>query len=184
MRAVTEKEKMISGALYRPGDPELVADRQRAQTLMRQYNATIVGEDTVRGPILGKLLGSYGSGCSLRAPFYVDYGYNIHLGDDVFLNFGCTILDVCPVHIGAMTQIGPMSQIIAADHPRDAASRDAGLENGQPVTIGRNAWIGGNVMILPGVTVGDNAIIGAGAVVTRDVAPGATVVGNPARPIG
>ncbi|MEO0693655.1 MAG: sugar O-acetyltransferase [Pseudomonadota bacterium] len=181
---MTEKEKMISGVLYRPGDPELVADRRRAQALMRQYNATIVGEDAVRGPILDELLGSYGSGCGLRAPFYVDYGYNIHLGDDVFLNYGCTILDVCPVHIGAMTQIGPMSQIIAADHPRDPAARAAGLENGQPVTIGRNAWIGGNVIILPGVTVGDDAIIGAGAVVTRDVAPGATVVGNPARPIG
>ncbi|MEO0702118.1 MAG: sugar O-acetyltransferase [Pseudomonadota bacterium] len=181
---MTEKDKMISGALYRPGDPELVADRRRAQKLMQQYNATIVGDDTVRGPILNELLGRYGVGSGLRAPFYVDYGYNIHLGNHVFLNYGCTILDVCPVHIGEMTQIGPMSQIIAADHPRDAASRDAGLENGKPVTIGRNAWIGGNVMILPGVTVGNNAIIGAGAVVTRDVAPGATVVGNPARPIG
>lgn len=180
---MTEKEKMISGALYRPGDPELVADRRRAQELMRQYNATIVGEDVERADILDQLLGSYGARCGLRAPFYVDYGYNIHLGDEVFLNYGCTILDICPVHIGAMTQIGPMSQIIAADHPRDPAIRDLGLENGAPVTIGRNVWIGGNVMILPGVTVGDDATVGAGAVVTRDVPPGATVAGIPAKPI-
>ncbi|MEL6644617.1 MAG: sugar O-acetyltransferase [Pseudomonadota bacterium] len=174
---------MIAGELYRPGDAELAADRARAQGLMRQYNATIVGEHDLRVPILMELLGGIGPGSAIRSPFYVDYGYNIHIGRDVFLNYGCTILDVCEVRIGDRAQIGPMTQIIAADHPRDAATRDAGLENGKPVTIGRNAWIGGNATILPGVTVGDNAIIGAGAVVTRDVAPGVTVAGIPAKPI-
>ncbi|NNK65725.1 MAG: sugar O-acetyltransferase [Rhodobacteraceae bacterium] len=181
---MTEKDKMIAGELYRPGDPELVADRARAQELMRQYNGTIVGEDAVRAPTLDALLGSYGPGCGLRSPFYVDYGYNIHLGSDVFLNYGCVLLDVCPITIGDKTQIGPMVQILAADHPRDAESRDAGLENGAPIAIGRNVWIGGGALILPGVTIGDDAIIGAGAVVTRDVAPGATVAGIPAKPIG
>jgi maltose O-acetyltransferase len=101
----------------------------------------------------------------------------------VFLNFGCILLDVCPIRIGDKTQIGPHVQLLAADHPRDAAARDAGLENGRPVTIGRNVWIGGGALILPGVTVGDDAIVGAGAVVTRDVPAGATVAGNPARPL-
>ena len=174
---------MIAGGLYRPGDPELVADRARAQALMRDYNQTIVSDGALRRPILDKLLGGYGKGCALRAPIYVDYGYNIFLGADVFFNYGCVLLDVCPIRIGDKTQVGPMVQILTADHPRDAASRDAGLEFGRPVTIGRNVWIGGGALILPGVTVGDDAIIGAGAVVTRNVADGATVVGNPARVI-
>ena len=179
---MTEKEKMIRGELYRPGDPELVADRERAQRLMRDYNATIVGEDA-RGPIMDQLLGPRGQGVAIRAPFYVDYGYNITLGSDVFLNYGCVFLDVCPITVGDMTQIGPYVQVLTADHPRDAATRDAGLEFGRPIAIGRNVWIGGGAILLPGVTVGDDAVIGAGAVVTRDVAPGTTVAGSPARPL-
>lgn len=179
----TEKQKMIAGALYRPGDPELVADRARNQDLQRRYNATTVSESAARVEILDAWLGSYGEGCALRAPFYADYGYNLHLGSDVFLNYGCVVLDVCPVRIGDITQIGPYVQILTADHPRDAAARDAGLEFGRAITIGRNVWVGGGALILPGVTVGDDAIIGAGAVVTRDVAPGTTVAGNPARPL-
>ena len=179
----TDKEKMIAGELYLPGDPELAAERRRAQGLMAAYNKTIVG-DTSRIQILKDLLGDPGQGASIRTPFYVDYGSNIFLGKDVFFNYGCVVLDICPVTIGDMTQIGPMVQIISADHPREAEQRDLGLEIGKPVTIGRNVWIGGNAMILPGVTVGDDAIIGAGAIVTRDVAPGTTVVSSPARPIG
>jgi maltose O-acetyltransferase len=180
---LTEREKMIAGLNYRPGDPELAAARAKAQDLIRRYNATIVGENEIRGPILADLLGACGPGTAIRAPFHVDYGFNIFIGRDVFLNFGCVLLDVCPIRIGDKTQIGPHVQLLAADHPRDAAARDAGLENGRPVTIGRNVWIGGGALILPGVTVGDDAIVGAGAVVTRDVPAGATVAGNPARPL-
>lgn len=172
---------MIAGALYRAGDPELAAERARAQALMRDYNGTIVSDGARRALILDALLGSRGEECTLRAPFYVDYGYNIHLGRDVFLNYGCTLLDVCPIHIGDATQIGPMVQILTADHPRDPAVRAQGLENGRAIRIGANVWIGGGALILPGVTVGDHATIGAGAVVTRDVAEGVTVAGNPAR---
>lgn len=181
---MTEKQKMISGALYRPGDAELVADRARNQRLMAQYNATTVSDGALRGPLLGKWFGAVGHDCALRAPIFTDYGYNIFLGDEVFFNYGCVLLDVCAIRIGDKTQIGPYVQILTADHPRDAASRDAGLEFGRPITIGRNVWIGGGALILPGVQVGDDAIIGAGAVVTRDVRAGATVVGNPAREVG
>ncbi len=177
----SEREKMLRGALYRPGDPELAALRRAAQERMRAYNATIVGDD--RTALLAALFGSVGTGAAIRAPVHVDYGIHIHFGRDVFLNYGCTLLDVCEIRIGDKTQIGPFTQILAADHPRDPATRDAGLENGKPVTIGRNVWIGGGALILPGVTVGDDAIVGAGAVVTKDVPPGATVVGNPARQI-
>jgi maltose O-acetyltransferase len=117
----------------------------------------------------------------IRPPFHCDYGWNIHLGDEAFLNFNCVILDVCAVSIGPKTQIGPGAQILAADHPRDPAARDEGLEFGRPVSIGRNCWIGAGALILPGVTIGDDAVVGAGAVVTRDVPAGATAVGNPAR---
>ncbi|MEL7299948.1 MAG: sugar O-acetyltransferase [Pseudomonadota bacterium] len=174
---------MIAGDLYRPGDAELVAARARAQELMAAYNRTTVSDGDARRPILDELLGSRGKDCAIRAPFYVDYGTNIHLGDDVFFNYGCTVLDICPVTIGDRTQIGPMTQILAADHPRDAESRAAFLELGQPITIGADVWIGGGALILPGVTIGDHAIIGAGAVVTRDVRDGVTVAGNPARPL-
>ncbi|MEM9710095.1 MAG: sugar O-acetyltransferase [Pseudomonadota bacterium] len=173
---------MTSGARYQAGDPELVARRHRAQSLMREYNSTIAG-DAERSDLLGALLGSQGAEVSIRAPFYVDYGTNIHLGDRVFLNYGCVCLDICPIRIGDGTQIGPMVQLLTADHPRDMEERATGVEFGRPITIGREVWIGGAALILPGVTLGDGAIIGAGAVVTRDVAPGASVAGSPARVI-
>ncbi|MAU44130.1 MAG: maltose O-acetyltransferase [Yangia sp.] len=178
----TEREKMIAGRLYDPGDPELVAERKRSQALMRDYNATVYGDDT-RGALLAALLGTLPDRIAIRAPFYVDYGWNIALGEGVFLNYGCVLLDVCPIRIGDGTQVGPMTQILTADHPRDGETRAAGLEFGRPVTIGCNVWIGGGAILLPGVTVGDDAVIGAGAVVTRDVAEGTTVAGNPARPL-
>ena len=180
---MTEKDRMIAGELYDPGDEELAAARRSAQSLLRDYNGTIYGEEEVRGPILARLLGARGAGTQIRAPFYCDYGFNIRFGDGCFVNYGCVFLDVCPIEIGAKTQIGPYVQILTADHPRDGATRDTGREFGRPVTIGRNVWIGGGAILLPGVSVGDDAVIGAGAVVTRAVTAGATVVGSPARAI-
>lgn len=179
----TEKQKMLRGELYRATDPELTADRHRADTLLHQYNAIDLIDDTRRDALLRQLLGSIGSGVTIRAPFFCDYGYNLHLGPNVFLNFNCVLLDVMPIHIGAGTEIGPAVQIYAADHPRDPAIRRSGLECGKPVTVGQHVWIGGGAILLPGITVGDRAIIGAGSTVTRDVPPGATVAGNPARPL-
>jgi maltose O-acetyltransferase len=149
---------------------------------MRDYNATVYGQDDARRTILSEILGT-DEGAVIRPPLYVDYGSNIHLAKGVFLNYGCVLLDVCPIRIGAQTQIGPGTQILTADHPRDPAVRAQGLEMGRPINIGANVWIGGGALLLPGVSVGDNAVIGAGAVVTRDVAAGSTVVGNPARPV-
>ncbi|MCP5371379.1 MAG: sugar O-acetyltransferase [Hyphomicrobiales bacterium] len=178
----SEKSKMLAGEPYLPGDPELAADRARAHGWMDRYNRSLAATSEARRAMLAELLAAVGDGAAVRPPFHCDYGYNITLGRGVFLNFNCVILDVVAVEIGDGTQIGPGVQILAADHPRDAAQRRAGLESGRPVRIGRNVWIGGGALILPGVTVGDDAIVGAGAVVTRDVAAGATVVGNPARP--
>ena len=179
----TEKEKMIAGELYYPGDPELAEDRKRAQRLMRDYNQTTYGDES-RPALLAELLGRLGDSVAIRAPFYVDYGYNIEIGSHVFLNYGCYLLDAGPIRIGNGCDIGPYVQLLTADHPRERAARKAELETTRPVTLGEDVWIGASAIILPGITIGDGAIVGAGAVVTRDVAEGATVVGNPARPIG
>ncbi|MEE4187507.1 MAG: sugar O-acetyltransferase [Roseobacter sp.] len=179
----SEKTKMCAGELYHPGDNELARDRARSQDLQRRYNQTTVADREERAIILEAWFGSVGAGTNLRAPLYADYGYNIDFGRDAFCNYGCVLLDVCPIRIGDMTQIGPYVQILTADHPRDAATRDQGLEFGQPITIGRNVWIGGGALILPGVSIGDDAVIGAGAIVTRSVSAGTTVAGNPARPL-
>lgn len=179
----TEKAKMQQGELYDPGDPALYTDRVTAQRFMRAYNQTIVEDGDIRRLLLEAHLGAIGERCALRAPFYVDYGYNIFIGDSVFMNYGCVLLDVCEIHIGEKTQIGPGVQIYTADHPRDAPSRLAGVEFGKPISIGANVWIGGHAIIMPGITIGENAVIGAGSVVTRDVAADSSVAGNPARVI-
>ena len=184
VRDRTEKEKMLAGELYSASDPDLQADQQVASAWMVRYNASSASSVAVRHILLREQLGSVGDGAVIRPPFHCDYGYNIYLGERAFLNFNCVILDIIRVEIGAGTQIGPGVQIYAADHPRDAAERRTGLEFGAPVTIGRNVWIGGGSIILPGVTVGDDAMIGAGSIVTRNVAARATALGNPARTKG
>lgn len=180
---MTQKQRMLAGELYTADDPEIAADAARAAAWMVRYNASLASDAADRHALLVEGLGQVGEGAVVRPPFHCDYGSNIHLGPRVFLNFGCVILDVVRVEIGAGTQIGPGVQILTADHPRDAALRAQGLEFGRPIRIGANVWIGGGALILPGVTIGDDAIIGAGSVVTRDVAPGATVAGNPARAV-
>ena len=179
----TEKQKMLAGELYRPDD-ELGAEQAAAKAWMVRYNAALALPVADRHALLGERLGHVGKGAVIRPPFFCDYGYNIRLGDGVFLNFNCVILDVVEVTIGDRTQIGPAVQIYAADHPRDAETRRAGLEFGRPVRIGSDVWIGGGAILLPGVTIGDGAVIGAGSVVTRHVPPGVTVAGNPARSRG
>jgi maltose O-acetyltransferase len=178
---MSERQKMISGLPYDPGDPELQADQTAARQWMARYNAAMAASPAERRDLLRQRMGEVGEGAIIRPPFHCDYGYNIRLGRGVFMNFNGVILDICEVVIGDQTQIGPGVQILTADHPRDAAQRAEGIEFGKPVTIGRNVWIGGGAIILPGVTIGDDAVIGAGSVVTRDVPEGATAVGNPAR---
>ncbi|WP_095156407.1 sugar O-acetyltransferase [Pseudomonas sp. Irchel 3E13] len=178
---LSEKQKMLTGQLYRASCPELQAEQIANKHWMQGYNNSADLLNEQRHELLAAHFARVGADAVIRPPFYCDYGYNIDLGARVFMNFNCVILDVCPVSIGDDCQIGPAVQIYTADHPRDPELRRSGLESGKPVKIGRNVWIGGGAIILPGVTVGDNAVIGAGSVVTRDVPAGATVVGNPAR---
>lgn len=177
----TEKQKMLAGALYDAGDAEIQADQAATRDWLARYNASMTMSSRERRPLLLERFGAVGEGVNIRPPFHCDYGFNIRVGDGVFLNFNCVILDVVEVSIGDGTQIGPGVQILSADHPRDAATRASGLEFGRPIRIGRNVWIGGGALILPGIEIGDDAVIGAGSVVTRSVPPGTTAVGNPAR---
>lgn len=179
----SQMEKMLAGEPYRADDAEIQAAQDATRAWLVRYNASLGDDDARRGALLRERLAHVGRNVVVRPPFHCDYGFNIRLGDGVFLNYSCVVLDVVGVEIGAGTQVGPAVQIYAADHPRDPQSRRAMLEFGRPVRIGANVWIGGAAIILPGVSVGDDAIIGAGAVVTRDVAAGETVAGNPARPV-
>ena len=179
--ALSEKQKMLTGQLYHAGCPELQAEQIANKHWMHRYNTSVELLNDARHGLLAEHFNEVGAGVVIRPPFYCDYGYNISVGRNTFMNFNCVILDVLQVRIGDDCQIGPNVQIYTADHPLDPDVRRSGLESGRPVTIGNNVWIGGAAIILPGVAIGDNAVVGAGSVVTRDVPAGATVVGNPAR---
>jgi maltose O-acetyltransferase len=176
----TEREKMLAGELYDPLDPELAHLRLRARDLCHELNASREGDATTRRRILVDLVGSGGDTVWMQPPFHCDYGSNIHLGEKVFFNFGCVVLDVCEIRIGSFTLFGPAVQIYAATHPMNAELRRK-VELGKPITIGSDVWVGGGAVICPGVTIGDRAVIGAGSVVTRDVPDGVVAAGNPAR---
>ncbi len=175
-----EKEKMIRGENYDPADPQLVLERYRANRICMRYNRKALNEIHCRHHLLKRLLKTQGR-FWIKPPFYCDYGYNIELGKEVVLNYGVTILDVCLVKIGDHTLIGPQVQIYTACHPIDPLQRKAGIEFAKPVTIGRNVWIGGGSIILPGVTIGDHTVIGAGSVVTRSLPDHVVAAGNPCR---
>jgi maltose O-acetyltransferase len=181
--SISERAKMAAGEWYTCIDPELEALRAAAHDALHEHNSMRPGERRNMGPALRLLLAQVGDNVRIEAPFYCAYGINIELGDNVFLNAGCTILDTARVRIGSSALLGPNVQIYCAEHHKDAALRSAGLEIARPVEIGEHVWIGGGAIILAGVSIGDGAIVGAGSAVTRDVPAGATVVGNPARPI-
>jgi maltose O-acetyltransferase len=177
----TEKQKMLAGELYRGSDRELVAERQNARRLTRLYNSTTEQETQRRVQILRELFGTVGSSIDIEPPFYCDYGYNIHAGDGFYMNFGCVILDCCPVHIGNNVLCAPSVQIYTATHPTDPEVRLSGLEYAAPVHIGNNVWIGGGAIICPGVKIGDHTTIAAGSVVVKDIPARVVAGGNPCR---
>lgn len=179
----TEREKMISGQLYSASDPELASARLRARQLVARSNNSAPDDAALRRQLAKELFGQIGKNFTLEPPFHCDYGANITFGENIFINFNCTILDVAPVTIGRDTMFGPNVQIYTATHPLDAAERRSGLEAGQPITIGRDVWLGGGVIINPGVTIGDRSVIGSGSVVTADVPPDVFAAGNPCRVI-
>ena len=171
---------MLAGELYDPNDPELARLRERARDLCFDLNATRERDAQRRRSILTDLFGAGGDSVWMQPPFYCDYGSNIHLGERVYFNFNCVVLDVCRVAVGDFTLFGPAVQIYTATHPMDPELRRK-QEFGKPVTIGADVWVGGGAIICPGVSIGDRTVIGAGSVVTRDIPSGVFAAGNPCR---
>jgi maltose O-acetyltransferase len=175
------RERMLAGEPYLADDPEIIAALDRAQALTHRYNAMDPLDRAGRHALLVELLGAFGEGSEIRAPFHCDYGAHTSVGARTFINFGLVCLDVAPVTIGDDVQIGPNVQLLTATHPLEAGPRRDKWESARPIAIGDNAWLGGGVIVLPGVRIGADSVIGAGAVVTRDVPAGVVAVGNPAR---
>lgn len=180
MRA--EREKMQVGELYDSLDPELTAAHDRARDLCLDLNATRSTDQDAFRQITTALFGRGGESVWMQPPFFCDYGWNILLGERVFFNFNCVVLDECAVTIGDFTQFGPSVQIYTALHPMDAERRRT-VEFGKPVSIGSDVWVGGGAIICPGVTIGSKTVIGAGSVVTRSIPDGVFAAGNPCRVI-
>ena len=179
----TNRERMLAGDLYVADDPESERLAQRGARLADEYHrAVLAGEPTARA-LLAELVGTLGDGAFIKPPFFVDYGENIHIGARTFANYNLVALDVAPITIGADCQIGPNVQLLTPTHPIEPEPRRDKLEGAQPITIGDNVWLGGGVIVCPGVTIGENSVIGAGAVVTRDIPANVVAVGNPARVI-
>ncbi|MGI8648364.1 MAG: sugar O-acetyltransferase [Mycobacteriales bacterium] len=178
---VTQKERMLAGELYLHADAELAADELRAQQLSERFNASSAADPAERRKILVELLGNIGEGVEVRPPLRVDYGYQISIGARTFINYGAVLADVGRIVIGADVQIGPNVQLLTPTHPIEPEPRRAKWEAAKPITIGDNVWLGGGVIVCPGVTIGENTVVGAGTVVTRDLPANVVAVGNPAR---
>ncbi|MFJ9625973.1 sugar O-acetyltransferase [Streptomyces sp. NPDC101181] len=174
---------MLSGALYIADDPELAAEALNAAVLSERFNATSAADPEGRRAALAELIGDLGEDVEIRPPLRVDCGYQISVGPRTFVNFGAILLDVARITIGADVQFGPNVQLLTPTHPVDPEPRRAKWEAAEPITIGDNVWLGGGVIVCPGVTIGENTVVGAGAVVTKDLPPNVVAVGNPARVI-
>lgn len=174
---------MLSGELYNALDEELADERMHTRILLKELNDSREDEVKKRTDILKELIPNSGDGLWIQPPFYCDYGTNLYLGDKVFFNFNCVILDVMTVKIGNRSLVGPNVQIYAATHPLNHKERASGLEYAKPVTIGEDVWLGGSVVICPGITIGDRSVIGAGSVVTKDIPSDVFAAGNPCKVI-
>ncbi|MGY1845400.1 sugar O-acetyltransferase [Modestobacter sp. SYSU DS0875] len=179
--ARTMRERMLAGDLYIADDPELAAENTRAQQLTHRYNTMDPTDGAARREVLEQLLAAFGPGSELRPPFRCDYGHQTSVGARTFANFGLVVLDVARVTIGDDVQLGPNVQLLTATHPVEPAPRRDKWEGSAPIVIADNVWLGGGVIVCPGVTIGENTVVGAGAVVTRDLPANVVAVGNPAR---
>ncbi|CAM3785560.1 sugar O-acetyltransferase [Occultella aeris] len=177
----TNRERMLDGDLYIADDPENARLAQRAARLQEAYRRAGAEDEEGARAILAELVGTLGEGAFVKAPLFVDYGENLHIGARTFINYNLVALDVASITIGADCQIGPNVQLLTPTHPVEPGPRRDKLEAARPITIGDNVWLGGGVIVCPGVSIGDDSVIGAGAVVTRDIGPGVVAVGNPAR---
>ena len=177
----TNRERMLAGDLYIADDPESEAVAQRAVQLADAYHRASIADPAAARPLLEALLGGLGDESFVKPPLFVDYGENITIGPRTFVNYNLTALDVATITIGADCQIGPNVQLLTPTHPVDPQPRRDKLEAASPIVIEDNVWLGGGVIVCPGVTIGKDSVVGAGSVVTRDIPAGVVAVGNPAR---
>lgn len=177
----TNRERMLAGDLYIADDPENARLAQRALRLADAYHRASVAEDAGARSLLVELLGTLGEDAYVKPPLFVDYGENVHIGPRTFVNYNLTALDVATITIGADCQLGPGVQLLTPTHPVESEPRRDKLEAALPIVLGDNVWLGGGVIVCPGVTIGDNTVVGAGAVVTKDLPANVVAVGNPAR---
>lgn len=177
----TNRERMLAGDLYIADDPENARLAQRALRLADAYHRASVAEDAGARSLLVELLGTLGEDAYVKPPLFVDYGENLHIGPRTFVNYNLTALDVATITIGADCQLGPGVQLLTPTHPVEPEPRRDKLEAALPIVLGDNVWLGGGVVVCPGVTIGDNTVVGAGAVVTKDLPANVVAVGNPAR---
>ena len=177
----TNRQRMLAGDLYIADDPENERLARRALRLADAYHRAEVAGDPEARAILADLLGHLGEGAYVKPPLFVDYGENIRIGARTFVNYGLTALDVAAVTVGEDCQIGPNVQLLTPTHPLEPGPRRDKLEAARPITLGDNVWLGGGVIVCPGVTIGENTVVGAGSVVTRDLPADVVAVGSPAR---
>lgn len=177
----SHRERMLAGDQYIADDPDLFRESDRAAVLTARYNALSGDDHAGRERILRELLGSIGPGTVIRPPFRCDYGYQTHIGTRTFVNWGLIALDVARITMGDDVQIGPNVQLLTATHPIEPEPRRNKWEGSKPITIGNNVWLGGGVIVLPGITIGENTVVGAGAVVVKNLPANVVAVGNPAR---
>ena len=176
------KEKQHSGMLYQPMDEEVLRDQLRYLDELQEYAAIPHVDQAARFAKLKAMFAEVGEGTYVESPFYANFGgRHVHLGRNVYTNFGATFVDDTHIYIGDNTMLGPHVTIATASHPIDPELRRQGLQYNLPVRIGRNCWLGAGVIVMPGVTIGDNTVIGAGSIVTKDIPSGVVAVGNPCR---
>lgn len=179
---MTEREKIHSGVLYQPRDPDIMAEQLVYLDMLKVYNDTSHLEPEKREAMLKKMFAEIGDNCYIESPFYANWaGHNVHFGSNIYANFGLTLVDDTHIYVGDCTMFGPNVTIATAGHPIDSELRSRGLQYNLPVHIGRNCWLGAGVIVMPGVTIGDNTVIGAGSIVTKDIPSGVVAVGNPCR---
>jgi len=179
---MTEREKIHAGVIYQPSDPSIMKEQLAYFDKLKAYNNLPHFPVGVREKMLPELFAEVGENCYVESPFYANWGgHNVHLGKNVYINIGVTMVDDTHIYIGDCTMLGPNVTIATAGHPIDPQLRAQGLQFNMPVHIGRNCWLGAGVIVMPGVTIGDNTVIGAGSVVTKDIPSGVVAVGNPCR---
>lgn len=180
----SQRDRMLTGALYRPDDPDLIARRRACQRLVAAFNDSHPDDEDRRRDLLRELLGSFGDNSEILPRFRCDYGEHIDIGANCFVNYDAVLLDCAPITIGEHVSIGPCAQLVTALHPiDDIDARRDGWESAAPITVGDNAWLAAGVIVCPGVSIGADSVIGAGSVVTRDIPAGVLAVGNPCRVI-